>query len=145
MLTETLEYLHIISLALWFGGLFGYVLIVWPSIFATENPTFPRQLLTSISVRTAPWIYMAMVSALLSLLLYLALGQSKITMPWKFGYFCALLLLIANNVYGSIVAWPRIMLSPDNSAIRSWRFFYLRMILSLILGLSLLSLAVILT
>lgn len=143
MFAETLRYLHITSLALWFGGLFGYVMIVWPSIFSTEQPAFPRQLLTAISVRTAPWIYLAMGSALISLLLYFAFGLLQAPIQLKLLYLVILMLLIANNVYGSVVAWPRIMLTPDKGARKSWRYFYLRMVISLVLGLTLLSLAIV--
>ena len=51
-----LIYVHLLSLTLWFGGLFGYVAIVWPAILSEADGAFPRDLLVRITVRTAPWI-----------------------------------------------------------------------------------------
>ncbi len=45
---------HILSLMFWMGGLFAYLCIVWPTVFAYEAGRFPRDLLGSIAIRTAP-------------------------------------------------------------------------------------------
>ena len=145
MLVDSIRYLHITSLAMWFGGLFGYVLIVWPSIVQTHQPKFPRQVLSMIAVRTAPWIYLAMASALTTAIIYVLSSFDDNRLQYKLLYLAVLVLLVANNVYGTLLAWPRIMLSPDNAAIRSWRWFYRRMALSLIGGLMLLSIAIVTT
>ena len=143
MFEESVRYIHITSLAMWFGGLFGYVLIVWPSIMRNQESEFPRQLLSSIAVRTAPWIYLAMGSALISFSIYLIGRFDSLPMYCKLIYLLVLVLLIANNVYGSVVGWPRMMLSPDASAFTSWRWFYRRMATSLVAGLTLLSVAIV--
>jgi uncharacterized membrane protein len=143
--TEAVAYVHIVALALWFGGLFGYVLIVWPVVVQQADGAFPRALLAGIAMRTAPWIYFAMVSAVLSL----AAGWMVRVVPtddgWLVVYSIVLAGLVANNVYGSVVAWPRMMLLRESAARREWFWFRLRMSVALVLGLTLYSLAVIAT
>ena len=127
-------YIHAMSLALWFGGLFGYVTIVWPELLRAHAPDLPRGILAGIGSRTAPWIYLAMVSGFLSLVVYWAVSDPTFS-GWAWGlYFAVLLGLIANNLYGSFRAWPTIMLAPDEIARAAWRSFYLRMALSLVPG-----------
>src|ERR1700750_605118 len=67
VVSAVLIYAHVISLSLWFGGLFGYVVIVWPAMTSDVDGAFPRALLARIAMRTAPWIYLAMATALLTL------------------------------------------------------------------------------
>lgn len=143
MLAETIRYFHVLSLALWIGGLFGYVMVVWPSVIQVNQPVFPRQLLSSIAMRTAPWIYLAMGCVLVTSIAYVFVKFDSYATHYKILYLLALVLLISNNIYGSIVAWPRIMLSPDKAARESWRWFYFRMASSLVGGLLLLSLAIV--
>lgn len=145
MLAEALSYLHLMSLALWFGGLFAYVAIVWPSAFRLSAPDFPRATLATIGTRSAPWIYLAMVSALASYLVYWLGGFADIPSGAAIGYLIVLLLLIANNVYGSLVTWPRIMLSTGAQVRRVWRVFHARMAISLVVGLGMLSVGMLTT
>jgi hypothetical protein len=140
-----LIYFHLLSLTLWFGGLFGYVAIVWPAILSEAGGAFPRDLLVRIAVRTAPWIYLAMSSALLSFLGIWAMGGVPAAVVWKAGYGVMLAALVANNVYGTLVAWPRIMFSPENVARREWFWFRLRMTASLVVGLALHGIAIVAT
>lgn len=107
-----LTYLHVVALSLWFGGLFGYVFIVWPAIMSEAGDEFPRALLVGIAVRTAPWIYMAMATALLSLAAIWLMGGGAGAV-WMAGYCVLLIALVANNVYGTIVVWPRMMFAPE--------------------------------
>src|SRR5438128_12207605 len=109
---EVLIYAHLISLTLWFGGLFGYVVIVWPAITSDANGAFPRALLGRIAMRTAPWIYLGMSTALLSLVGLWVMDGVAAQRSWMVGYSLVLTVLVANNVYGTAVAWPRIMLLP---------------------------------
>src|SRR5215207_4966495 len=102
-----LTYLHVLALSLWFGGLFGYLLIVWPAIMSDAGDAFPRDLLVRIAVGTAPWIYLGMATAVLSLVAIWAIGGGT-RATWMAGYSLLLLALAANNVYGTMVAWPRI-------------------------------------
>ena len=139
-----LVYLHLLSLTLWFGGLFGYVAIVWPAVLAEAGGAFPRDLLVRIAVRTAPWIYLGMSSALLSFLGIWMMGGPAPAV-WMAGYGMLLTALVANNVYGTLVAWPRIMFAPERIARREWFWFRVRMTVSLVVGLGLYSLAVIAT
>lgn len=143
MLNQTLVYLHVMSLAMWFGGLFGYVLIVWPTLLHTAAPGFPRQVLVTIGMRTAPWIYLAMGTALVTFFAYWFAGLGDVPAWCYWLYLVVLGLLAANNVYGSTVAWPRIMLFPEAAARRSWRAFYWRMAISLGVGLAALSVCVV--
>jgi hypothetical protein len=131
-----LAYVHVMSLALWFGGLFGYVVIVWPVILRAGAPVLPRSLLASIATRTALWIYLAMASALLSGFSYWYLGAAAIPRGAAAVYFSVLLALVANNMFGSLRSWPAIMLAPDAMAWSAWRAFYGRMAISMVLGLS---------
>jgi uncharacterized membrane protein len=141
----TLIYLHLTALALWFGGLFGYVVIVWPALMSDADGEFPRAILARIGIRTAPWIYMGMSTALLSLAgVWIVEGAAART-PSMVGYSLLLIALVANNVYGSAVAWPRIMLLPRSSARKEWFWFRVRMSVSLVVGLALYSAAVIAT
>jgi hypothetical protein len=142
---ELVIYVHVVALSLWFGGLFGYVLIVWPVIMQEAEGAFPRALLARIAMRTAPWIYVAMFSALLSLAAIWIGGSVPADNGWLAVYSVALAALVANNVYGSVVAWPRMMLLPEPTARREWFWFRLRMGIALVLGLTLYSLAVIAT
>jgi uncharacterized membrane protein len=139
-----LIYFHLLSLTLWFGGLFGYVAIVWPAILTEAGGAFPRDLLVGIAVRTAPWIYLGMSSALLSFLGIWMMGGPAPAV-WMAGYGMLLTALVANNVYGTLVAWPRIMFAPERIARREWFWFRVRMTVSLVVGLGLYSLAVIAT
>lgn len=141
MLLSLIGYVHAMSLALWFCGLFGYVMIVWPSIFKVHAPALPRDILVQIGTATAPWIYLAMVCALGSFLLYWALSDD---IPATLGliYLVVLLLLIANNLYGSFRAWPTIMMAPDQEARAAWKAFYIRMFVSMVVGLSALSVTI---
>lgn len=141
MLAEIIVYLHIMSLALWFGALFGYLVIVWPAAMDVADGAFPRNLLVRIGMLTAPWIYLAMFTALATLGSYWFLGYGSGT-PILL-YLAVLSALVANNVYGSLSAWPRIMISPDGAARKAWFWFRVRMGLSLVAGLSLLSIGVI--
>jgi uncharacterized membrane protein len=131
-----LTYLHVLSLSLWFGGLFGYVVIVWPAIMSEAGDEFPRDLLVRIAVRTAPWIYMAMVTALLT---FVAIWVMDGGAPdaWMAVYGVLLIALVANNVYGTRVAWPRIMFRPERAVRREWYWFRVRMTVSLAIGLTL--------
>jgi uncharacterized membrane protein len=129
-----LAYLHILALSLWFGGLFGYVVIVWPAIMSEAGDAFPRALLVRVAVGTAPWIYMGMATAVLSLAGFWALGGGP-RVAWMVGYSVLLTALVANNVYGTKVAWPRIMFSPERPARTEWHWFRLRMTISLGVGL----------
>ena len=140
-----LIYLHLLSLTLWFGGLFGYVAIVWPAILREAGGSFPRDLLVGIAVRTAPWIYLGMSSALLSFLGIWLLGGVPASAVWMAGYGMLLAALVANNVYGTLVAWPRIMFSPETIAMQEWFWFRVRMTISLVLGLGLHGVAVLAT
>ena len=96
-------------------------------------------------MRTAPWIYLAMASALLSVVAIWVLDAVKAEGPWMLGYSLLLSGLVANNVYGTVVAWPRIMLLPRRSAEKEWLWFRVRMSVSLVVGLALYSVAVIYT
>jgi len=139
-----LTYLHVLALSLWFGGLFGYVFIVWPAIMSEAGEEFPRGLLVGIAVRTAPWIYMAMATALLSLAAIWVMGGGGRTF-WMAGYGVLLIALVANNVYGTMVAWPRMMFAPERAARKEWYWFRLRMTISLVVGLVLHGAAIIAT
>ena len=139
-----LIYLHLLSLTLWFGGLFGYVAIVWPAIMREADGAFPRTILVMIAVRTAPWIYLGMSTALVTLL-GIGLMNSVAAVQWLAGYGLLLIVLVANNVYGTLVAWPRIMFAPEKAARREWFWFRVRMTASLVVGLALYSAAVIVT
>ena len=43
----------------------------------------------------------------------------------------------SNKVYGTMVAWPRIMFAPERRARAEWHWFRLRMTISLVVGLAL--------
>lgn len=131
-----LTYVHVLSLSLWFGGLFGYVFMVWPAIMSEAGDEFPRELLVTIAVRTARWIYLAMATALLSLAgIWMMDGRARASL--LAGYGVLLIALVANNVYGTLVAWPRIMFLPESLARNEWYWFRVRMIISLVVGLAL--------
>jgi hypothetical protein len=132
-----LIYLHLFSLTLWFGGLFGYVAIVWPAILSEADGAFPRDLLVRIAVRTAPWIYLGMSCAVSSFLGIWVMGAVAAPAVWMAAYGLLLAALVANNVYGTLVAWPRIMFAPEKVARREWFWFRLRMTVSLVVGLAL--------
>lgn len=142
---DVLIYLHVISLSLWFGGLFGYVLIVWPALMSEADGEFPRAILARIGMRTAPWIYLGMSTALVTFAtIWIVHGVAARTL-WMAVYSLLLVALVANNVYGSAVAWPRIMLLPRSIARREWFWFRVRMSVSLVVGLALYSVAVVAT
>ena len=109
-----LTYVHVLALSLWFGGLFGYVVIVWPAIMSDAGDTFPRALLAGI------WMM-----------------DGGTGVSWMAGYGLLLIALVANNAYGTIVAWPRIMLQPQSAARNEWYRFRVRMTISLVVGLAL--------
>ena len=138
-------YLHVISLALWFGGLFGYVFMVWPAIMSHADGSFPRDLLVTIAVRTAPWIYLAMACVVASFLLVWLMGGGAMAAPWMGVYGLLLIGLVANNLYGTFVAWPRMMWLDEPGARRTWFWFRVRMTVALAIGLVLFSVAVITT
>ena len=140
-----LVYLHVISLSLWFGGLFAYLVIVWPALMIDADGEFPRAILARIAMRTAPWIYLGMSTALVSLAAIWIIDGAAARTPWMVGYSLLLTALVANNLYGSAVAWPRIMLLPRTIARREWFWFRVRMSVSLIVGLALYSAALIAT
>ena len=145
LVNAALIYVHILSLSLWFGGLFGYVAVVWPAIMSEADGTFPRALLARIGMRTAPWIYLGMSAAVLSLAGIWVTNNVAAGTPWLTVYTVLLAALVANNVYGSVVAWPRIMLLPQRLVRREWFWFRLRMGVSLVVGLALYSVAIITT
>jgi hypothetical protein len=140
-----LIYGHLLSLTLWFGGLFGYVAIVWPAILSEADGAFPRDLLVRIAVRTAPWIYLGMSSAFLSFVAIWIMGGVSAPFVLMAAYGVLLAALVANNVYGTLVAWPRIMFAPERVARREWFWFRVRMTASLVIGLGLHGIAVIAT
>ena len=140
-----LIYVHLLSLTLWFGGLFGYVAIVWPAILCEADGAFPRDLLVRIAVRTAPWIYLGMSSAFLSFLAIWVMGGVSASFVLLAAYGVLLAALVGNNVYGTLVAWPRIMFAPERVARREWFWFRVRMTASLVIGLGLHGIAVIAT
>jgi hypothetical protein len=141
---SVLIYLHVISLSLWFGGLFAYVVIIWPALMIDAAGEFPRAILARIAIRTAPWIYLGMSVALMSLAAIWILDESARS-PWLLGYSLLLIALVANNVYGSVVAWPRIMLQPQRVAAREWFWLRVRMSVALVMGLALYSAVIIAT
>jgi uncharacterized membrane protein len=138
-------YLHVIALALWFGGLFGYVFMVWPAIMRHADGSFPRDLLVTIAIRTAPWIYLAMACVVASFLLVWRMGGGAISAPWMVVYGLLLTGLVANNLYGTLVAWPRIMWLDEPDAVRTWFWFRVRMTVALAIGLVLFSVAAVTT
>jgi uncharacterized membrane protein len=140
-----LTYLHVLALSLWFGSLFGYLLMVWPAITSEADGAFPRDILVGIAMRSAPWIYLGMSTALLSLAGLWFVEGWPVRGSWMVGYTVLLIALVANNVYGSMVAWPRIMFLPENMVRREWFWFRVRMSVSLVVGLALFSSAIILT
>jgi uncharacterized membrane protein len=140
-----LVYLHVISLSLWFGGLFAYLVIVWPALMIDTDGEFPRAILARIAVRTASWIYLGMSTALVSLAAIWIIDGAAARTPWMVGYSLLLMALVANNVYGSVVAWPRIMLQPQRVAAREWFWLRVRMRVALVVGLTLYSAAIIAT
>ena len=140
-----LTYLHVLALSLWFGSLFGYLLMVWPAITSAADGAFPRDVLVGIAMRSAPWIYLGMSTALLSLAGLWFVEGVPVRGSWMIGYTVLLIALVANNVYGSMVAWPRIMFLPENMVRREWFWFRVRMSVSLVVGLALFSSAIILT
>ncbi len=96
-------------------------------------------------MRTAPWIYLGMSAALLSVAGIWAVDGVAAQGTWVPGYTLLLAILVANNVYGTTVAWPRIMMLPGRAAGREWFWFRVRMSVSLVVGLALFSAAVITT
>ena len=140
-----LVYLHVISLSLWFGGLFGYLVIVWPAVMSDADGEFPRAILARIGMRTAPWIYLGMSTALLTLAAVWIVDGVAARTSWMVGYSLLLVALVANNVYGSTVAWPRMMLLPRTIARQEWFWFRVRMSVALVVGLALYSAAIIAT
>lgn len=144
-LLAVLIYVHLLSLTLWFGGLFGYVAIVWPAILCEADGAFPRDLLVRIAVRTAPWVYLGMSSAFLSFLGIWVMGGVSAPFVLLAAYGVLLAALVGNNVYGTLVAWPRIMFAPERVARREWFWFRVRMTASLVLGLGLHGIAVLAT
>ena len=138
-------YLHVVSLSLWFGGLFGYVVIVWPALMSEADGEFPRAILARIGMRTAPWIYLGMSTALLTLAAIWVVDGVATRTPWIVGYSVLLAALVANNLYGSTVTWPRMMLLPRTLARQEWFWFRVRMSVSLAVGLALYSAAIIVT
>ena len=94
-------------------------------------------------MRTAPWIYLAMGSALASFLVLWAMGALTVPVGCLVVYGAVLTLLVANNVYGTVTAWPRIMLLPRTQAIAEWSWFRVRMGAALVLGLASFSAAVV--
>jgi hypothetical protein len=137
--------LHLTALALWVGWLFGYVAVVWPAIMNEAEGRFPRALLVGIGMRTAPWIYLAMASALLSLIALWVMDAAAARQPGIVAYTLALTALVANNVYGTVVSWPRVMLLPRRRAAAEWFWFRVRMTVSLVVGLGLYGVALITT
>ena len=133
--------LHLLALGLWMGGLFGYVVIVWPAIIGEGNGRFPRSLLAAIAMRTAPWIYAAMGCALLTFAAVWLSGALMVQGVWIASYGLLLTTLAGNNVYGTVAAWPRIMLLPSPDARQEWFWFRVRMSASLGIGLALYSAA----
>lgn len=130
--------LHMMALICWFGGLFAYLFIIWPAIFQLSSGSFPREMLGVVAFRTAPWIYLGMVTAVASAIAFIwvspLLGmQSSIVQ----GYMAVLTILVGNNVFGSIKGWPSILCSPEPQALTHWKWFYTRMALSFIGGFSL--------
>jgi hypothetical protein len=139
---QILAYVHLMALSLWMGGLFGYLVIVWPAIMSDGSGRFPRALLAAIAMRTAPWIYAAMAAALAT---FVAISLIDTVRPDRFVsvvYAFVLIALIGNNVYGTVVAWPRMMLLPFEIARREWFWFRVRMGVALVAGLGLYSTAV---
>jgi hypothetical protein len=134
---EGLRLLHVTALALWCGWLFGYVAVVWPAVMSEADNRFPRALLAGIGVRTTGWISVAMGSAFVSLVALWAMDAPVTHQPGTLAYGVVLTALVANNVYGAIVAWPRLMLLPQRQATREWFWFRARMTVSLVLGLGL--------
>ena len=137
--------LHLISLGLWMGGLFGYLVIVWPAIIGEANGRFPRSLLAVIAMRTAPWIYAAMGCAVLTFATVWLSGALLVQRFWIASYGLLLTALVGNNVYGTVAAWPRMMLLPFAGARQEWFWFRVRMGASLGIGLALYTAAVITT
>jgi hypothetical protein len=142
---DSLVVLHVTSLALWVGWLFGYVAVVWPAIMSEAGGRFPRALLAGIGMRTAPWIYLAMASALFSLAALWVMDAAAARQSGLVAYALVLTALVANNVYGTVVSWPRMMLLPQRTAAMEWFWFRLRMTVSLVLVLGLYGVALITT
>ncbi len=142
---QSLVFLHVTALALWVGWLFGYVAVVWPAVMSEAEGKFPRALLVGIGIRTAPWIYLAMASALLSLIALWIMDAAAARQPGIVAYTVALTALVANNVYGTVVSWPRIMLLPQRNAAAEWFRFRARMTGSLVVALGLYGVALMTT
>lgn len=144
-ITEILIHLHIVALSLWFGGLFCYLLIVWPAIMSLETELFPRTLIAEIGIRTCPWIYFAMIVALLSFLTVWGMGALPFD-HFTMGIYAVFLVgLFFNNSYGTIVAWPKLMLESETAVCTEWKWYRIRMSLSFIVGITLHSLVVLAT
>ena len=74
-------------------------------------------------MRTAPSIYMGMSTAFLSFSGIWLMGGVSAPAVWMVVYGLLPAVLAANNAYGTLVAWPRIMFSPERVARRE-RFWF---------------------
>ena len=137
-----LVYVHLLTMALWFGGLFLYVFVVWPAVASQSRGVFPRGLLCTMAMRTAGWIYLGMTAALASVVAVWIIDP-PLRNSLMVGYTLLVTGAAANNVYGSVVAWPRMMLCSAPVAAKEWFWFRVRMGISLVVGLVLYSGAVI--
>ena len=130
---------------MWFAGLFRATSLRLARCLlrGIRSQGLPRETLVSIAVRTAPWIYVAMSSTLITFGIYWlgGFGDAPAWFGWLYGL--VLLLLVGNNVYGSLAAWPRIMFAPDEAARSCWSRFYRRAAVALALGLTILSASVV--
>ena len=140
-LPNSMLFLHALSMIFWIGGLFAYLFIVWPSIFkVAQGRPFPREMLGMLAHRTGPWIYLAMVSALITAVVFVFSEAASTLDRWVIiGYLVVLCLLIANNTYGTLGGWARILWAPQDKVMKFWRNFYARMFISFVLGISLLA------
>ncbi len=130
---------HILGLMFWMGGLFVYLFIVWPAVFAYQAGRFPRDLLGSIAIRTAPWIYFAMMIVLATAIIIAALSAISVPVGWVVMYFLALFLLIGNNVFGTLRSWPTMLFASDSEAKKTWNRFFVRMASSFVIGMTMVS------
>jgi len=134
---ELILMVHVVSGALWVGALFMNVLIVWPAAYRWAAGTgFPRSIISLVGMKSAPWLYLGMAGLALSGLALAALDGAAASGlgVWLWVKIAAATYMIANNVHGTIVTWPKVMLSPETRAWSVWRIYHARAALALLVG-----------
>ena len=128
---------HVLSTIAWVGGVF---MASWIDTRTLKNiskdNSFPFDFLIEQGRQIFPFVYFAIVAVLISGTILTLNHLPAQTNQWLFWFakWGALLIMTINTVFGTIVTWPKIQFSNDQSAWVLYKGYKIRAYITFLCG-----------